>query len=345
MPAAIGYRDFTRDPTVGSASITDSSTSGSADAGRPASNLLDDRRATLWAREGVSTLYMDSAAKAQLDLQVDCVDVSGTTGRPVWDTHSVGLLHLDNIAVFCPTESDGRLATVTMRVMVSNTAFGSTDLYDEQFTITQPKFGPGFSVVVPIGFNTSTAQSARAAVEQKGGFSVPGSSLTDPAPTLYIRIQIWTPVSYSYMSVYDVTMGSVRVTSALCFDLSDAGMGVSVADPTVVTRSKGQSAVANAASKAGTITGTMVNMDMDRVMDPRCGANHFNLVTGVSERVVFCPSVWRDEPGASVWTYTRSIGLAGLYLLDQPVSLNTVQKTGSDDVAWTGQFSMRGVVD
>ena len=345
MPAAIGYRDFIRDPAVGSASITDSSTSGSADAGRPVSNLLDDRRATLWARVGVDTLYVDAAAKAQLDLQIDCVDVSGTSGRPVWDTHSVGLLHLDNIAVFCPTENDGRLATVTIRVMVSDTAFGSTDLYDEEFTITQPKFGPGFSVVVPIGFPTSIAQSARAAREHRGGFRVPGSSITSASPTVYIRIQIWTPVSYSYMGPYDVTMGSVRVTSALCFDLSDVGMAVSVADPTVITRSKGQAAVANAASKAGTVSGTMVNMDMDRIMDPRYGANHFNLVTGTSERVVFCPSVWRDDPGADVWTYTRSIGLAGLYLLDQPIVFSSVQKTGTDGAVWTGQFSMRGVVD
>jgi hypothetical protein len=345
MPAAIGYRDFVRDPLVGSATVADSSTSGSSDVARPVANLIDNRRATLWARTGIDTVFVDPAAKAQIDLEVTALEVSGTAGRPVWDTHSIGLLHIDSLALFCPSEDNGRLSTISVRVMASKTAFGSTDIYDETISVSQPKYGPALSLVVPIGFSTTTTAANRPTTESRGGIRVPGSALTDPAPVVYIRIQVWSPASFSYLSNYDVTMGSVRVLSALCFDAAESGFTVGVGDPSTVIRTKGQSAVANAAAKAGTISGTMVGMDMDRVMDPRYGLNNFNLTTGISERVVFCPAVWRDDPSATIWTYSRSVGVAGLYLMEQPVVATTVSKTGSTGFAWTGQFAMKGVVD
>lgn len=358
MPAAIGYRDFLRDSAIaGSVVVADSSPTGSSNASYPVSNVLDDRRNTVWARENCPSRFGSPASCAQLDITFTANNTQDTTTAN--DSLPVGLLHLDNVNVFYQTDTGRRLQDFAVVVTVDHTTLGSSGIYNSGTLLyfhNQDMSAPGANIVIPIGFDTavlppgapgSAADNDRKAREAIGGAAGQSSR------NFKIRVQIYNVDNNATAAAFTVRVGSVRVMSALCFDTSDAGFTISAVDNSTIVRTNGQAAVANSRTPMFRLSGQMVNLSDEKVFRPSNSVCALNKSTGISKRVVFIPSVWADEE-AACWTGFKSQMLGFLALLEQPIAASTVGRVVGGEAfldaspngfAWTAPFSLLEVVD
>ena len=355
MPAAIGYRNFFEGTLLAGAQVaTDSSAFGTPDASYPSSNVFDGRRSTYWRRQTCAPRSTSPTSCAQLDLYALLRDYSGLlTGSGVIKPLPVALLHLDNVSVNLQSaHPDGQRVNFGIRVTASHTAYTSNTLYDSgDMTFTADQFGAQPSVVVPIGFPTTLTAGQRLERQLAGGYVASGGSSN---LNLYIRVKIWaTAAMPTYSPTFSVHVGSVRLASALCFDVSESGFSPGVVDNTNVIRTHGQTAVANAKTPARRVSGTMVGLKDDQVMGQHSTIVKFNREAGLSQRVFFTPSVFSDETSPPIWSSNKSMALHALSLLEQPLSPSTVARTDSGDSSdgskngfvWVCPFSLLETVD
>lgn len=360
MPAALGYRNFYNDTSLATGvTATDSSVGGSSDVAYPATNVLDGKRSTFWRRYNIPSVDSNPAAMAVLDMYCQMVDYSGLLNAPVHSTIGcipVGLLHLDNVAVMfntaLPTSTAQRMPWA-VQVTMSHSAFTNNALYDSGvITMIADQFGARPSIVVPVGFPSGLTDGQKADRYMYGGYKAVGAAANK---NLYIRIKIWCPTSLPLSTApYSVHVGSVRLSTALVFDVSESGFVPGLQDNTRVIRTDGQTAVPNIKTPARTIAGTMTGLKDDRVMGPYSTITKVNRETGISQPVFFTPDLYMGgDP--NIWSHTKAQSLYGLFLLDSPLRPATTAR--SDDkqnlsvdgtnggFAWTCPFSMTEMVD